>query len=219
MLEDIVCFYCLWQIYTNKITSSRLSSYQVGRLIWTAGVTEHGAMPWLSTMEEVWKEIEGYEGKYQVSNFGRVKSLNYSNTGEEHILKQGKTGRDKDYYCVGLSKNGKLKSYLVHRLVAIAFIQNPNNLPQVNHKDEDKSNNCVWNLEWCDNDYNSNYGTRNEKVAKSKNRKTYQYKGDVLVAVWDNALIPAQKYGYCVNLIYDSINYNKKAYGYYWKRK
>ena len=169
-------------------------------------------------MFEEWRDIEGYEGLYSISNFGRVKSLNYYNTGKEKLLKQGKTGRDKDYYSVALSKNGKLKSYLVHRLVAITFIPNPDNLPQVNHKDEDKSNNCVENLEWCDNNYNSNYGTRNEKVAKSKSHKTYQYKEDELVAVWDNAVIPAKKYGYCVQHIYDSINNGKKAYGFYWKR-
>lgn len=99
-------------------------------------------------MEEIWKDIEGYEGKYQVSNTGEVKSLNYRGSGKTKLLRQT---ADKDgYKCVIFCKNGKVKGYKVHRLVAIAFIPNPNSLPIINHKDEDKTNNCVDNLEWCD---------------------------------------------------------------------
>ena len=115
--------------------------------------------------EEYWKPVVGYEGHYQVSNFGRVKSIKF---GKEIILKQKIKG---GYYHVGLSKNGIVKTYLVHRLVAEAFIPNPNNLPQINHKDECKTNNIVSNLEWCDRKYNINYGTRTEKYSK----KVYQY--------------------------------------------
>lgn len=117
-------------------------------------------------MEE-WKDIIGYEGKYQVSNLGRIKSLNYNNTGEEGIL-DGDTNK-RGYKVVNLSKNGKGRTFLLHRLVAIAFIPNPNNLPEVNHINEDKNNNCVDNLEWCTSEYNANYGTRNKRI--SKNRK------------------------------------------------
>lgn len=89
-------------------------------------------------------------GRYQVSNLGRVKSL----IGHEKILKpEIRTG----YYAVNLSKNNKQKSKRIHRLVAETFIPNPDNLPQVNHKDENKLNNNVANLEWCDNTYNSHY--------------------------------------------------------------
>lgn len=108
--------------------------------------------------KEIWKDIEGYEGLYQVSNFGRIKSLkdNHGNT-REKILKLWK---EKDGYLqVFLCKNGKGKTCTVHRLVANAFIENPNNLPMINHKDENKTNNCVENLEWCDAKYNNNYGT------------------------------------------------------------
>ena len=112
-------------------------------------------------MKEIWKDIEGYEGRYQVSNFGNVKSLNYKHTGEEKIMQSCK---DKiGYLHIKLFMNGKPKMYKVHRLVAQAFIPNPNNYPQVNHKDENKTNNHVSNLEFCTPKYNNNYGTHNEK--------------------------------------------------------
>ena len=113
-------------------------------------------------MEEIFKDIEGYFGLYQVSNLGNIKSLKY---GKERILKPAK---DKNKYSiVCLCKQGKMKNHKVHRLVAQAFIPNPNNLPQINHKDENPSNNCVLNLEWCTADYNHNYGTHNERVGAS----------------------------------------------------
>ena len=95
-------------------------------------------------MDEIWKDKKDYEGHYQVSNLGRVKSIKF---GKEIILKQKIRG---GYYSVGLSKNGIVKTYYVHRLVAEAFIDNPNNYKEVNHKDECKSNNIVSNLEWCE---------------------------------------------------------------------
>lgn len=114
--------------------------------------------------KQIWKDIEGYEGKYQVSNTGKVRSLNYrGNTGKTKVLKQDT--KDNGYKIIDLYKNGKRKDYLVHRLVALAFIPNPLNLPQVNHIDEDKTNNAVWNLEWCTPEYNLNYGTHNEKMS------------------------------------------------------
>lgn len=116
-------------------------------------------------MKEIWKDIKDYEGHYQVSNLSRVKSIKF---GKERILKQHIRG---GYYSVVLSKNGILKIFKVHRLVAQAFIPNPNNYKEVNHKDENKANNVVSNLEWCDRKYNQNYGTRTEKCSK----KVYQY--------------------------------------------
>lgn len=116
-------------------------------------------------MVEEWRDIIGYEGKYQVSNCGRVKTLNYNNTGRERI-KQLETNT-KGYKKIDLYKNGEREPFLVHRLVAIAFIPNPNNFPIVNHKDENPSNNCVDNLEWCDVKYNINYGTSQERRSKS----------------------------------------------------
>ena len=118
--------------------------------------------------KEVWRDIEGYEGKYQVSNKGRIKSLNYRRTGKEWVLKPKK--RKDGYLMVRLNKEGKEKGYLIHRLVARAFIPNTENYSEINHKDEDKANNAANNLEWCDRSYNNNFGTRNEKVGKSNGK-------------------------------------------------
>ena len=118
-------------------------------------------------MEE-WKNIVGYEGKYQISSLGRVKSLNYRNTGKEKILKQN---INKGYKEISLFNGKTKKIYLVHRLVALHYISNPNNYPCVNHKDEDKTNNTVSNLEYCTYKYNNNYGTRNCRISKNKKGK------------------------------------------------
>ena len=104
---------------------------------------------------EHWKAITGYEGLYEVSDLGRVKSLNYNHTGKEKILKPQKTNNG--YLRVDLCKDGKLKHSKVHRLVAEAFIPNPNNLETVNHKDEVKTNNTVSNLEWMSRVDNKRY--------------------------------------------------------------
>ena len=108
-------------------------------------------------MEE-WKDIIGYEGLYQVSNLGRVRRSG-------KILKGGYN--NKGYHTINLCKKGISKSFFVHRLVAIAFIPNPNNLPIVNHKDENPKNNCIENLEWCTYKYNANYGTARERQAQT----------------------------------------------------
>ena len=97
--------------------------------------------------KRVWKDIPGYEGKYQVSNDGKVRSLNYKRTGKTKILKQN-TNKD-GYKTLLLCKNGKVKAYYIHRLVAIVFIPNPHNLPSVNHLNEVKTDNRVENVEWC----------------------------------------------------------------------
>lgn len=111
-------------------------------------------------MEEIWKDITHYEGLYQVSNLGRVRTVA---TGK--IKVQSDNG--KGYQKVNLWKNGKGRNEYVHRLVALAFIPNPEKLPQVNHKDEDKANNFADNLEWCDNSYNNSYGTKIERQVET----------------------------------------------------
>lgn len=114
-------------------------------------------------MEEEWRTIKDYSN-YQVSNLGNLKSLNYHQTGNEKLLKPHKVS---GHLQVPLSKNGKIKMFFVHRLVAQTFIPNPNNYPIINHKDENPLNNCVDNLEWCTHKYNSNYGTCKERISKS----------------------------------------------------
>ena len=129
-------------------------------------------------MTEIWKDIVGYEGLYQVSNLGNVKRLKgYKGRGkgyivEEHLIQPSINSRG--YQNVILCKNGKTKTFTMHRLVAIAFLDNSEKLPQVNHKDENKLNNCVDNLEWCDSQYNNNYGTRNKKCSDKWKLKRLQ---------------------------------------------
>lgn len=113
-------------------------------------------------MEEIWKEIQDYPG-YKVSNLGRV------------VNKHGrimKPNNIRGYELILLTKDKKQYNRFVHRLVALAFIPNPDNLPYINHKDECKNNNCVDNLEWCDAKYNINYGTgKSRSAASRKGRK------------------------------------------------
>ena len=120
-------------------------------------------------------DIKKYKGKYQIDENGNVKSLNYrGNTKTEHLLKPLKRGNG--YLYVDLYDfNGKHHKESIHRLVAETFIENINNLPCVNHKDENKWNNSASNLEWCTHKYNSNYGTNPHKQSiKAKNNPTWQ---------------------------------------------
>ena len=119
-------------------------------------------------MREEYRDIEGYEGLYQVSNLGRVKSLNYRRTGKERILKPGKDGHG--YLQVILWKGGKSKTCKVHRLVAEAFLENPQGLPEINHISEDKTDNSLENLEWVSHEYNCNYGTRIKRIAEANSK-------------------------------------------------
>ena len=110
-------------------------------------------------MDEVWVDIKDYEGQYQVSNTGYVKSIK-----RNRILKA--TNID-GYLQISLSDHGHIKKCLIHRLVAEAFIPNCDNLPYVNHRDENTMNNSAENLEWCTMVYNANYGSRNYRISES----------------------------------------------------
>ena len=120
-------------------------------------------------MKEVWKPVIGWEGFYEVSNMGNVKSLgngksNNKNYSKERILKAKKERNG--YLFVALYKEGKSKQCYIHRLVGEAFLENPQDLPQINHIDQNKENNIVSNLEFCSAEYNINYGDRTERVAE-----------------------------------------------------
>lgn len=176
-------------------------------------------------MQEIWKDIKGYEGLYQVSNLGRVKSLERlakSNNNNYRIVKEKflKKYEDKDGYIrVSLNKNSKSLSYPIHRLIAEAFIPNFNNLPQINHKDENKKNNCINNLEWCTTKYNCNYGTRTQRCKQKEQIPIEQYDlNGNLIKKWDSAKQVYNKLGYDFSLIRKCCN-NKidKAYNYIWK--
>lgn len=185
---------------------------------------------------ELWRDIVGYEGYYQVSNKGRVRSLDriieqkgwyrlIRRTYKGSILKQSKEFKEDGsfYFSVELNKNGVAKRFRVHRLVAMAFIPNPNNLPIINHKDENKANNCVDNLEWCDIPYNVNYGTAIERRSKTsincpkRSRKIYQYTLDgELVRIWPSRM-ECQRNGFNLGSVYRCCKGLLKQYkGYRW---
>lgn len=119
---------------------------------------------------EEWRDIKGYDGKYQISNTGKVKSINYRNT---RTSKELSLKCNRGYFEVELCKDGNGKVFKVHRLVAIAFLPNPQNLPCVNHKDENPSNNHVDNLEWCTYLYNNTYGNARKKMSMKMRNNQY----------------------------------------------
>lgn len=184
-------------------------------------------------MKEIWRDIKDYEGKYQVSNLGNVKSLNYNHTENEKLLLPAVCS--KGYLFVHLCKNGKIKNYLVHRLVADAFIPDKTNFKyfdekdrleyinnldklQVNHKDEDQKNNNVNNLEWCTNYYNQLYGTHNEKIAKANSKTVYQYDlNGNFIQEWPSAYEIQRQTGYKQGVICRCcLGKRKQAYGFIW---
>lgn len=168
-------------------------------------------------MNEIWRDISSYEGLYQVSNLGNVKSLNYLRTGNERMLKPVKNRYG--YLLVNLCKNGKTRLFKVHRLVAKAFIPNTNNKSDVNHKDENKANNCVDNLEWTTRKENINYGTHNERMSKSKSKAVIQYSLDgEFIRKWPSATQIKIELGFSQSHISDCCKGKQKtAYGYIWK--
>lgn len=117
------------------------------------------------TSSEIWRPVKGYEGLYEASNTGKVASLNYNGTGARRELKPIETHHG--YLNVRLYKEGKWKGIRLHRIIAETFIPNADNLPEINHIDENPANNAVSNLEWCTHAYNCNYGRHNERVSNS----------------------------------------------------
>lgn len=174
-------------------------------------------------MIEIWKDIKGYENIYQVSNLGRVKSLKF---GKEKILKPRL--KCDGYVDVHLSSKDKDQSPKIHRLVAEAFIPIPEELKkwygtqylQVNHKDENKTNNCVENLEWCSAQYNSMWGTKRERHKEKIKKSVMQYDMDgTFIKRWNSIKdatysIVGHKSGRIVDCLKGRC---ASAYGYMWK--
>ena len=167
---------------------------------------------------EVFLSVPGYEGYYEVSNLGNIKSLRSGK-----LLKQAS---NKDgYKLVCLAKDGKSRTFNVHRLVAMAFLPNPENLPEVNHKDETHDNNCVENLEWCSRTYNRNYGTYRERMSKSlkeagtNNKSVSAYdKTGVYVKSYDSITEAEKELGLGKSSISQALRGKQKTSGgYVWK--
>jgi len=162
-------------------------------------------------MIEIWKDVKGYEGLYQVSNMSRIRNQ------KGHILSPADNGNG--YLRFSLSSgNRAYKTNYLHRLVAVAFIPNPNNLPEVNHKDEDKSNNWIDNLEWCNVSYNRSYGTRKERCGIVK-RKIVRGRNilDGSVVVLDK-VADAEKFGFSKSSVSKCLCGRAKATGgYVWE--
>lgn len=133
---------------------------------------------------EIWKDIKNYEGIYQVSNLGRIKRLDYIASDGRKLKQRIKkpTLSNNHYLMIWFGVNKKRKAFLVHRLVAETFISNPDNLPQVNHKDENKLNNNVNNLEWCTHLYNQMYGNRNKKIGLIHKNKKLSYEQKQMIS-------------------------------------
>lgn len=180
-------------------------------------------------MQEIFKDIEGYYGLYQVSNLGIVRSLDrYVKSKNDSVklikgcIRKPWVHPNDGHYSVTLWKNGKPKKVQIHRLVASAFIPNPSNLPCINHKDENPANNCVDNLEWCTVKYNNNYGTAIERRVKTRSKPVYQYTlDDELVNVWPS-LSEAGRNGFSAAHIHSVCNGNHHLHthkGFKWSFK
>lgn len=173
-------------------------------------------------MKEVWKDIKGYEGLYQISNLGRVKSLERrvrnSETGfrivRERFLKPALSGeKPRQYYYVILSKNAKHRNETVHRLVAKYFVQNPENKLEVNHIDNDPLNNYCTNLEWCTSRYNKNHGctfreTSSDYFGVCWDKRVYKWRArikidgkEIFLGYFTNELEAAEAYQNALNEI------------------
>ena len=167
--------------------------------------------------KEIWRDVKGYEGSYQVSSEGRVKSLKRKRRKNERILKPTYDGRGRLY--VDLCAGGKRKRHKVHRLVCKAFHENPDNKPEVNHINENASDNRACNLEWCTRVENVNHGTRTERAAKTQSKPVGQYTRDgELIKIWQSLRETERKTGFRHSAISRAANgKSKQAYGFIWK--
>lgn len=154
------------------------------------------------------KDIAGYENLYAVTSCGKIWSHRYKRFMKPKVDKDG-------YLLINLRKNNKTRTFKVHRLVGEAYIGNPENLPQINHKDENKQNNCVDNLEWCTHIYNQNYGTHNKRISKAMSKAVICVELNI---VFDSIKKASKELGIndtCISLACK--NKIKTSGGYHWK--
>lgn len=188
----------------------------------------------MTDTEVIWKDIPGYEGHYQASTDGRIRSATKTvNVRNGKAVKKGKELKQfmlrKGYCGVNLSVEGRAHTKSVHRLIAITFIPNPDNLPCINHKDENPKNNCVDNLEWCTYAYNNAYGSCRAKAAQARmnnvrmSRAVLQYSlSGEFIAEYPSLAEVRRTFGYSAAHI-DACALRKPgretAYGYIWRFK
>lgn len=170
-------------------------------------------------MNEVWKDISGYDGLYQVSSFGRFRSLDtilkmkngIDRFHEGHVI-QPYVAND-GYLMINLTKDSVRRSYKAHRIVAEAFIANPFKRPFVNHKNENKQDNRVENLEWCTNKYNIRYGTTQKKRIEKIGWKVRQFSADgTYIQTFISMRAASRILKIPMNGIYDNCNGKTKSY-------
>lgn len=176
--------------------------------------------------KERWRWVDGYEGLYMVSDRGRVmsvpktaeKSNGVSVSYSGQVLEQAFDL--KGYPHVALSRNGSLKTYAVHRLVAKAFVANPANHSCVNHIDENKSNNIATNLEWCSVEYNNRYGSRGERISRSTGKPVQMIQSGLVVKEFASTKDAERTIGVCSSHVSECCNgIRKTASGYVWRYK
>ena len=183
----------------------------------------------ITSGNEIWADIVGYEGYYKISNFGNVKSCkriiqhglgNADRVIESRIIKPYDDNHG--YHLVSLSKDGKVKKHKVHRLVAKAFIPNPKNKPTVNHKNEIRTDNHVDNLEWATYKENNNHGSHNERVSKTLSKPIEQLdKNDNKISIFESAREASAATGIHIMNIKSCLNHSNRTFagGYKWRYK
>lgn len=179
--------------------------------------------------KEIWRAVKDYEGLYEVSNLGRVRSVDRKivRKGKGNVVFQGKIMKQRlnrqGYWRVSLhNKNHSQKTLFVHRLVAFAFVCNdkPEEYTIINHKDQNPKNNVWYNLEWCDHKYNSNYADRNDKLAQHFEKPIKQIKNGVVVKIWKSGTYIQKETGFNRRNIQKCCNKDygfKTCHGYQWE--
>lgn len=167
--------------------------------------------------DEIWAPVIGYNGLYEVSNYGRVRSYSNYRFGRRKEPRLMKLGTNLGYAIVGIRKNGKYRAEKVHRLVAQAFIPNPNNYPEIDHINTIRNDNHVSNLRWCDHKTNcNNPNSRKKMCEKRKKVAVAQVKDGVTISRFNSILEASRITGIDTGRLSRAIRWKRKAHGYNW---